>query len=496
MSVSQRFFGSIAMEGDEKALMREQAFIGGRWTGAPDDDRREVSDPATEQVIGHVPELQSPHVEEAIDAASRAFETWRCTSGVERADKLLAWYEGMHEHAEALARLMTLEQGKPLAEARGEVDYAASFLRWFAEEARRATGETLPPEDPAFAIGTTRQPVGVAAIITPWNFPLAMITRKVGAALAAGCTTLVNPASQTPFSALALAVLAERAGLTNGEFNVLTCAGKRFSDTACADDRVRALSFTGSTQVGRQLLRQSADTVKCTAMELGGNAPFIVCDDVDLETAVDGAIAAKFQTSGQDCVAANRIYVHRSRYEDFIQRFAERMNAMDVGNGFDEDNEIGPLINRDAVEKARALVDDARDKGARVIGRDQGEAPGARFFMPTLVADFTTDMRVSVEEAFAPVAAIRAFDDDDEVIAAANDTIYGLASYVYTQDDARIRKFLRNLEFGMVGVNTMDITGPHIPFGGVKQSGLGRESAHAGMEEYLETQYYCIGPKR
>ena len=332
MSVSQRFFGSIAMEGDEKALMREQAFIGGRWTGAPDDDRREVSDPATEQVIGHVPELQSPHVEEAIDAASRAFETWRCTSGVERADKLLAWYEGMHEHAEALARLMTLEQGKPLAESRGEIDYAASFLRWFAEEARRATGETLPPEDPAFAIGTTRQPVGVAAIITPWNFPLAMITRKVGAALAAGCTTLVNPASQTPFSALALAVLAERAGLTNGEFNVLTCAGKRFSDIVCADDRVRALSFTGSTQVGRQLLRQSADTVKCTAMELGGNAPFIVCDDVDLETAVDGAIAAKFQTSGQDCVAANRIYVHRSRYEDFIQRFAERMNAMDVGN--------------------------------------------------------------------------------------------------------------------------------------------------------------------
>lgn len=230
-------------------------------------------------------------------------------------------------------------------------------------------------------------------------------------------------------------------------------------------------------------------------MELGGNAPFIICDDVDLETTVDGAIAAKFQTSGQDCVAANRIFVHRSLYEDFIKRFAERMNAMGVGNGFDEDNEIGPLINRDAVDEAQALVDDARNKGARIIGRDQGEAPGSHFFMPTLVADFTTDMRVSVEEAFAPVATIRAFDDDDEVISAANDTIYGLASYVYTHDDARIRKFLRELEFGMVGVNTMDITGPHVPFGGVKQSGLGREGAHAGMEEYLETQYYCIGPR-
>jgi succinate-semialdehyde dehydrogenase/glutarate-semialdehyde dehydrogenase/aspartate-semialdehyde dehydrogenase len=481
------------MEGDEKSLMREQAFVGGRWIDAPDNDRRAVSDPATEQVIGHVPELQSANIEEAIDAASRAFVGWRNISGVERANKLLAWYEGMHEHAEELACLMTLEQGKPLAEARGEVDYAASFFRWFAEEARRATGETIPPEDPAFALGTTRKPVGVVAIIIPWNFPLAMITRKVGAALAAGCTTLVNPAGQTPFSALALAVLAERAGLTSGEFNVVTCPGKRFSEKVCADDRVRALSFTGSTPVGRQLLRQSADTVKCTAMELGGNAPFIVCDDVDLETAVDGAIAAKFQTSGQDCVAANRIFVHHTLYEDFIKRFAERMNAMSVGNGFDEGNEIGPLINRDAVEKAQALIDDARGKGARILGRDQGEAPGPRFFMPTLVAEFTADMRVSAEEAFAPVAPICAFDDDDEVITAANATIYGLAAYVYTHDDARIRKFLRDLEFGMVGVNTMDITGPHVPFGGVKQSGLGREGAHAGMEEYLETQYYCIG---
>lgn len=481
------------MQNKSTVLMRERAYIGGRWVDAEAYERRAVDDPATEQVIGHVPDLQTAYIDGAIDAAVHAFPRWRDTPVVERADTLLAWYEGMYHNAEELARLMTLEQGKPIAEARGEVDYAASFLRWFAEEARRATGATIPPEDSTIAIGTVREPVGVAAIITPWNFPLAMITRKVAAALAAGCTTLVNPANQTPFSALALAVLAEKAGLTQGEFNVVTCPGKRFSQSVCADDRVRALSFTGSTSVGRQLLRQSADTVKNTAMELGGNAPFIVCEDMDVETGVDGAIAARFQTSGQDCVAANRIFVHRSLYEDFIKRFVERMNAMGVGSGFDEVNDIGPLINTDAVKKARSLVDDARTQGARIIGRDQSEAPGPRFFMPTVVADFTSDMRVSSEESFAPVAPICAFNDDEEVIARANDTIYGLAAYVYTHRDTRIRTFMRRLEYGMVGVNTMDITGPHVPFGGVKQSGLGREGAHVGMDEYLETKYYCIG---
>lgn len=481
------------MEKREKNLIREQAFIEGRWVSESDENLREVCDPATEEVIGRVPDLPAKTIDESVNAASRAFEHWRETSVVERANKLMAWYEGMHDHADALARLMTLEQGKPIVEARGEVDYAASFLRWFAEESRRATGKTIPPEDPDFALGTILEPVGVAAFITPWNFPLAMITRKVAAALAAGCTTIVNPANQTPFCALALAVLAERAGLTNGEFNVVTASGKLFSERVCADTRVRALSFTGSTPVGRQLLRQSADTVKCTAMELGGNAPFIVCEDMDVETAVEGAIAAKFQTSGQDCVAANRIFVHRSLYDDFIGHFAERMNAMNVGNGFNENNEIGPLINRDAVAKAQELVDDAAEQGARIIGRDQSDAPGSRFFMPTMVTDFTSDMRVASEEAFAPVASICAFDNDDAVIAAANDTIFGLASYVYTHNDARIRKFMRGLEFGMVGVNTMDITGPQVPFGGVKQSGLGREGGHVGMEEYLETKYYCIG---
>ena len=308
-----------------------------------------------------------------------------------------------------------------------------------------------------------------------------------------GCTVVVKPASETPFSALALAALAEQAGLDDGEFNVVTGDAKRVSEKLCADTRVRALSFTGSTPIGRQLLRDGADTVKRMSMELGGNAPLIVCEDADLDTAVESAIAARFQTSGQDCVAANRMFVHRSLYDDFVERFAARMNALAVGNGFDEANDIGPLIHERAVEKAQALADDAEDKGARVIGRAQANAPGARFFMPTLLADITPEMRIFSEEAFAPLAAVCAFDDDDAVIASANDTEYGLAAYVHTHSDARIRKFMRGLDYGMVGVNTMDITGPHVPFGGMKQSGLGREGAQAGMQEYLETKYYCLG---
>jgi len=472
---------------------REQAFVGGRWHSADNGDTITVNDPATGNPVGTAPSFSAPEIDNAIEAAVSAFGRWRARPVRERADCLLAWHNAMQDNREALAGLMTLEQGKPIAEARGEVDYAASFLRWFAEESRRTFGATIPPEDPTFALGTLLEPVGVVAIITPWNFPLAMITRKVAAALGAGCSTLVNPADETPLCALALAELAQQCGLTGGEFNVVTGPGKRFSERVCADERVRALSFTGSTEVGRQLIRQAADTVKCTSMELGGNAPFIVCDDVDIEAAVDGAIAAKFQTSGQDCIAANRIYVQRPLYDDFVERFAERMKALHVGNGFDESNTIGPLIHEDAVAKAQELIDDARANGARIIGRDQSEAPGPQFFMPTIAADFTAAMRVAEEEAFAPVVPITVFDTDDEVIAAANNTVYGLASYIYTHRDARIRLFLRNLEFGMVGVNTMKLTGPHVPFGGVKQSGLGREGAHIGIEEYLETKYYCFG---
>lgn len=474
-------------------LLIQHAYVGGRWIENDDGTTQAVDNPATEEVIGHVPDLPSLNIEGAVDAAVHAFSNWRETSVVERADTLLAWYQGMHDNAEELARLMTSEQGKPIAEARGEVDYAASFIRWFAEEARRTYGTGIPAEDPTTAVGTLKEPVGVAAIITPWNFPLAMITRKVAAALAAGCTTVLNPATQTPFCALALAQLAEEAGLDNGEFNVVTCPGKRFAEQISRDARVRALSFTGSTSVGRQLLKQSADTVKKTAMELGGNAPFIVCDDMDVETATDSALAATFQTSGQDCIAANRIFVHQNLYDEFVDRFVAKMNAMQVGNGLDESTDIGPLIHEQAVTKAQALVDDAREHGAHILGRNQDDAPGPRFFMPTVVADFTSEMRVFSEEAFAPVAPICAFADDDEVIAQANDTIFGLAAYVFTHTDVRIRKFLRGLEAGVVGVNTMDVTGPHVPFGGVKQSGLGREGAREGIEEYLETKYYCLG---
>ena len=475
------------------AIFREQAYVGGRWIDAAEQATRAVDDPATGEIIGHIPDLESARLQGAIDAAHAAFGRWRDTAVSTRADRLLAWYEGMQDNREALARLMTREQGKPLKEARGEVDYAASFIRWFAEEGRRSDGQNIPAEDPQMALGTVEEPVGVVGVITPWNFPLAMITRKAAAALAAGCTVVVKPASETPFSALALAALAEQAGLDDGEFNVVTGDAKRVSKVLCDDTRVRALSFTGSTPIGRQLLRDGADTVKRMSMELGGNAPFIVCEDADLDTAVDSAIAARFQTSGQDCVAANRIFVHRDLYEAFVERFGERMNALVVGNGFEDTTDIGPLIHERAVEKAQALADDAEQRGARVIGRAQSEAPGARFFMPTLLADITADMRIFSDEAFAPLAAVCAFDNDDEVIARANDTEYGLAAYVHTHQDARIRKFMRGLDYGMVGVNTMDITGAHVPFGGMKQSGLGREGAHAGMQEYLETKYYCLG---
>jgi succinate-semialdehyde dehydrogenase/glutarate-semialdehyde dehydrogenase/aspartate-semialdehyde dehydrogenase len=478
---------------DYAIFMHEAAYIGGQWVEADSDSYSPVHDPASGELLGEVPALDAGQMDSAIEAAVQAFDQWRHTAPLTRADRLEAWYEGMQDNRELLARLMTYEQGKPISEARGEVDYAASFLRWFGEEARRFGGKTIAPDDPTMAVGTVAEPVGVAAVITPWNFPLAMITRKVAAALAAGCTTLVNPATETPFCAIALADLAARAGLNKGEFNVVTGPGKQFGERVCADERVRVLSFTGSTAVGRTLLEQSAATVKKNTMELGGNAPFIVCEDADLEAALEGAIAAKFQSSGQDCLAANRLYVHRSLYEAFVARFVDRMNGMAVGHGLDEATEIGPLIHTDAVAKAQSLVDDARSKGARIVGRESAEAPGENFFMPTAVIDFTTDMRVASEEQFAPIAPITAFDDDDTVIGIANNTIYGLASYVYTPSDARIRKYLRGLDYGMVGVNTMDITAPHVPFGGIKQSGLGREGGHVGMAEYLETKYYCIG---
>ncbi|MFC3284971.1 NAD-dependent succinate-semialdehyde dehydrogenase [Litchfieldella rifensis] len=474
-------------------LFRQHAYIDGKWTYSDGGREEAVVNPATGEVLGHIPWLEAEQVRGAVDAAERAFPAWRALRADERCERLLAWNELLQANREDLATIMTLEQGKPLPDARGEVEYGASFVRWFAEEGKRTFGETIPSHIPNAALGTIKEPVGIAALITPWNFPLAMITRKAAAALAAGCPVIVKPASETPFSALALAELAERAGIPAGIFNVVLGDAPEVSKVLCAEERVMALSFTGSTRVGRLLLEQCANSVKRVSLELGGNAPFIVGPDVDPKEAALAAVAAKFQTSGQDCLAADRILVHESIHDEFVECFAERMAALTVGNGMESEVDLGPLIHSQAVDKASQIVDDAISKGATLVAGDQSQAPGPNFFMPVLLTGVTPKMQVWRDECFAPVAGITAYSDDDEVIEMANDTEYGLAAYVYTHDIRRIWKLLRGLEYGMVSVNSVKMTGPPIPFGGVKQSGLGREGGVAGIEEYLETKYYCLG---
>ncbi|APZ42778.1 NAD-dependent succinate-semialdehyde dehydrogenase [Acidihalobacter ferrooxydans] len=474
---------------DTPHLWREQAWLAGHWTGAR--ETLAVTDPATGETIGHIPSLGEAAVVTAIDAAAAALPAWAALTPDERADRLLAWYAGMRQHREDLARIMTLEEGKPLAEARGEIDYAASFVRWFAEEGRRAYGETIPSHLPGRHLHTLRQPIGVTAAITPWNFPSAMVTRKAAAALAAGCPMLVRPASETPYSALALARLAEQAGIPGGIFQVITGDGRSIASALMRDTRVRALSFTGSTEVGKALIRQSADTVKRLTLELGGNAPFIVFDDVDLDAAVDGALAAKFQTSGEDCLAANRILVQRPLYAAFLERFAARTAALRVGHGLEPDTDIGPLIDARAVAKADQHVSDARERGARVL--TGGKPLGGNFYAPTVVADVTPDMALFREETFSPVAAVLAFDDEAEAVRLANDTEYGLVAYCYTADLGRATRLGDALDYGMVAINCAKLTGPPIPFGGVKQSGQGREGSRHGLDEYSELKYICLG---
>ncbi|MBZ9559900.1 MULTISPECIES: NAD-dependent succinate-semialdehyde dehydrogenase [Modicisalibacter] len=481
------------MKLDDPRLFRQYAYIDGKWTHGDAGREEAVIDPATNEVLGHIPLLEADQIRAAVDAADAAFVQWRALRVDERCERLLAWYDLLQAHREDLAHLMTREQGKPLPDARGEVEYGASFVRWFAEEGKRTFGQTIPSHIPNAALGTLKEPVGVAALITPWNFPLAMITRKAAAAMAAGCTVVVKPAGETPFSALALAELAERAGIPAGVFNVVLGDAPMVSEVLCKEDRVKALSFTGSTPVGRLLLEQSASTVKRVSLELGGNAPFIVGPDVDPKEAALAAVAAKFQTAGQDCLAANRILVHESIHDEFVAHFAERMLAFNVGNGLDSEIDIGPLIHRRAVDKAAAIVDDALSKGATLVQGDQNRAPGENFFMPTLLTEVTAEMKVWREENFAPVAGITRYSTDEEVIEMANDTEYGLSAYIFTHDIRRIWKIMRALKNGMVAVNTVKMTGPPIPFGGVKQSGLGREGGTAGIEEYLETKYYCLG---
>ncbi|MDO6816207.1 NAD-dependent succinate-semialdehyde dehydrogenase [Cobetia amphilecti] len=486
-------FASQGIALEDPRLFRQLAYVNGCWVHGEGGREEAVFDPATGERLGQVPWLEEAQIDAAIATADAAQREWRKLRVDQRGELLDAWYDLIRAHKEDLAMLMTREQGKSLDDGRGEVEYGASFVHWFAEEGNRAFGETIPSHIPNAALGTVREPIGVAALITPWNFPLAMITRKAAAALAAGCTVLVKPAGETPFSALALAELAERAGIPAGVFSVITGEASEVSKQLCDDPRVAGLSFTGSTRVGRLLLKQCADSVKRVSLELGGNAPFIVGPDMDPEEAARAVVDAKFQTSGQDCLAADRILVHDSLYEDFLSHFARIMKQLKVGNGQVKGIDLGPLIHRDAVTKAQTIVDDAVERGARLIHGDQSMAPGPNFFMPVLLADITPDMRVWREETFSPVAGITAWHDEEEVIAMANDTEYGLAAYVYTHDVRRIWQLMRGLRFGMVSVNSVKMTGAPIPFGGVKQSGLGREGGRQGLEEYLDIKYYCLG---
>jgi len=473
----------------EPRLWREQAWVAGKWIDSR--DAIAVDDPATGVTIGHVPALGAKAIDSAIDAAAAALPAWAALTPDQRAEHLLAWYEGMLRHREDLALIMTLEEGKPLSEARGEIDYAASFVRWFAEEGRRAYGETIPSHLPGRHLRTVRRPIGVTAAITPWNFPSAMVTRKAAAALAAGCPMIVRPASETPFSALALAWLAEQAGIPGGIFQVITGDGRTVGGALMNDVRIRALSFTGSTEVGKALIRQSADTVKRLTLELGGNAPFIVFDDADLDFAVEGALAAKFQTSGEDCLAANRILVQRPLYEAFLERFAARTAELRVGHGLEAGTEIGPLSDGRAVDKAAQHVEDAQRHGARIL--TGGKKLGGNFYSPTVVADVTPEMALFREETFSPVAAVLPFDDEAEAIRLANDTEYGLVAYCYTAGLSRATRLSDALDYGMVAINCAKLTGPPIPFGGVKQSGQGREGSRHGLDEYSELKYICLG---
>ena len=476
----------------DSALLRQQCYIDGAWVGADSGATIAVKNPATGDAIGSIPKMGAAETRRAIIAANAALPGWRAKTAAERGKLLRRWSELMLENQADLALIMTSEQGKPLAEARGEIAYAASYLEWFAEEGRRAYGEIIPPNGPDRRLLVTREPVGVCAAITPWNFPAAMITRKAGAALAAGCTMIAKPATQTPFSALALAELAERAGIPKGVFNVVTGAARDIGGEICANPIVRKLSFTGSTEIGSQLIAQCAPTVKKLSMELGGNAPFIVFDDADLDAAVVGAMASKYRNAGQTCVCANRLLVQDGVYEAFAEKLAAAVAALKVGNGVEDGVNQGPLIDAAAVAKVEELLADATAKGARILCGGQRHALGRTFFEPTIVADVTPDMRMAREEIFGPVAPLFRFKDDAEAIRMANDTEFGLASYFYARDIGRIFRVSDALEYGMVGVNTGLISTEIAPFGGVKSSGLGREGSRHGLDDYLEMKYVCL----
>jgi succinate-semialdehyde dehydrogenase/glutarate-semialdehyde dehydrogenase len=475
-----------------RQLLKQFAYIDGQWVGADGGGMAAVTDPATGEIIAHVPDMGTAETARAIAAAKRAMGPWARRPAAERARILRRFHDLMLEERDALARLLTREQGKPLREAMGEIGYAASFLEWFAEEARRVYGEVIPGHAADKRIVVLRQPIGVVGAITPWNFPSAMITRKIAPALAAGCAVVLKPAPQTPLSALALAVLAHEAGLPPGLFNVVTGDALAIGGELTGNNDVRKISFTGSTAVGRTLMRQSADGVKKMSLELGGNAPFIVFDDANLDAAVEGAIQSKFRNSGQTCVCTNRFYAQAGIHDRFVEALARRTAALQLGSGMDDGTDLGPLIDAAAVAKVQAHVDDALAKGGTVVTGGHPGAQGGTYFEPTVIAGVTGDMLVTREETFGPLAGVMRFQTEKEVVALANDSEFGLAAYVYTNDLSRTWRVAEALETGMVGINTGLISTEVAPFGGVKQSGLGREGSRHGIEDYVELKYLCM----
>ncbi len=476
----------------DATLFRQQCYIDGAWSNADSGETIDVRNPATAEVMGTVPRMGAAETRRAIEAAAAALPAWKAKTAKERAVILRRWFELMIENQEDLAHLMTSEQGKPLAEARGEIVYAASFIEWFAEEGKRIYGETVPQHLADRRIIVLKEPVGVVGAITPWNFPAAMITRKAGPALAAGCTFVCKPATETPYSAFALCELAERAGVPRGVLNILTGKSAEIGEELTGNPVVRKITFTGSTEIGKKLMVQAASTVKKVTMELGGNAPFLVFDDADLDAAVEGAIQSKFRNMGQTCVCANRIYVQSAVHDSFAEKLTARVADMKVGNGLEEGVVQGPLINQAAVGKVEEHIADASSKGARILCGGSRHELGGTYFEPTVMADVNPQMLVARDETFGPLAPLFRFEREDEAIALANDTEFGLASYFYARDIGRIWRVSEGLEYGIVGVNTGIISTEVAPFGGVKESGIGREGSHMGIDEYVEAKYVCV----
>ena len=483
---------SASLDLQDPKLFREACYINGEWQGAGSNETIDVTNPASGEVLGTVPKMGADETRAAIEGANAAYPAWRAKTAKERATILRKWFDLMMENQEDLAKMMTAEQGKPMKESMGEIVYAASFIEWFAEEGKRIYGDTIPQHAPGKRIVVTKEPIGVCAAITPWNFPAAMITRKAGPALAAGCTMVVKPATATPYSALALAELGERAGIPAGVFSVLTGSSGAIGGEMTSNPIVRKLTFTGSTEIGKLLMEQCAGTIKKTSMELGGNAPFIVFNDADIDEAVEGAMASKFRNTGQTCVCANRLLVQDGVYEEFSRKLADAVEEMRIGDGLKGETEQGPLIDMAAVEKVEEHIEDAVAKGAKVISGGSRHDLGGTFFQPTVLAEVNTDMKVTKEETFGPVAPLYRFETEDQALQMANDTEFGLAAYFYSRDIGRIWRVMEGLEYGIVGVNEGIISTEVAPFGGMKESGTGREGSKYGIEDYLEIKYGLI----